>query len=94
MAKVKSASKSFAGRLVETIRDGLAGVGIAAQVRTEPIRGTKLHRVYATSPGFKKLQHSERQGLVWRIVDASFPSDERFRISMIRTLTPEELSGK
>lgn len=94
MAKIKSPGRSFTSRLVDAIRNGLAAAGIAAQVRTEPIRGTKLHRVYATAPAFKKLQHSERQGLVWRIVDASFPSDERFRISMIRTLTPDELTGK
>jgi hypothetical protein len=41
--------------------------------------------------GFKKLWHSERQELVWRIANRALSRDEDLRISMILTLTPEEL---
>lgn len=94
MAKVKAAPRSFESRLIESLRSGLRAVGIAAEVKVDPIKGTRLHRVHVTSPAFDKLRPSERQDLVWRIIGFTFPQDEQLRISMILTLSPRELSGR
>jgi hypothetical protein len=93
MAKVKAAPRTFEQKLVRTLREGLCAAGIEAEVDLEPIRGTKLRRVYVTSPTFEKLRHSERQDLVWRIVGFTFPQEDQLRISMILTLSPRELRG-
>jgi hypothetical protein len=91
MAKVKSAPRTFEKKLVQTLRDGLNSAGIKAEVDLEPIRGTKLRRVYVVSPTFEKLRHSERQDLVWRIVNFTFPQEDQLKISMILTLSPREM---
>ncbi len=88
MAKVVA----FANRLRQVLRQGLREAGIEAKVQVEPIRGTKLHRVIVVADGFEKLRPSERQDLVWRIIDRKPEfADEQLRISMIYTLTNDEL---
>ena len=93
MAKVKAAPRTFEQKLIKTLRTGLNSAGLKAEVELEPIRGTKLRRVYVVSPTFEKLRHSERQDLVWRIVGFTFPQEDQLRISMIVTLSPRELRG-
>ena len=94
MAKVKAASRTFEQKLIRTLRDGLGVAGIEAEVALEPIRGTKLRRVYVTSPTFEKLRHSERQDLVWRILGFTFSQEDQLKISMVLTLSPRELRGE
>jgi hypothetical protein len=94
MAQLTAAQKGLTSRLRRVLDEGLAIGGIDARVSTESVRGTKLTRVLVTAPGFKSLRPSERQDLVWRIVGASFDREEQLRISMILTLTPDELAGK
>jgi stress-induced morphogen len=65
-------------------------VKIRADVHIEAVPGLPLKRVYVVSKDFKKLRGGERHDLVWRIVDEGFSRDERFAISMIATVTPEE----
>jgi len=43
---------------------------------------------------FKSMRPSERQDLVWRIADQVLVPDEQLLVSMILTLTPDELAGK
>ncbi len=90
MAKVKVAAANMPDRIRQVLRSGLAISGIKAQIRTEPIRGTKLHRVLVNAPAFKELKFSERQDLVWRIIGQSFSTEEQLKISMILTLAPKE----
>ena len=44
---------------------------------------------------WRELEHrigsSERQDLIWRIIDQHLPPDEQLRISMIYTVTPKEM---
>ena len=93
MAKVATAPVGLESRLKRVLKAGLKVGGIDAKVSTEPIKGTKLARVMVTSPGFKSLRPSERQNLVWRIVGNSFDQKEQLLVSMILTLTPDELAG-
>lgn len=92
MAKLKNAP-SFLGRLESALVDGLDANGIRAEVSAEPIRTTRLYRVAVLAPKFKVLKHSERQDLVWRIAERALSPDEMMRISMILTLTPDEVEA-
>jgi hypothetical protein len=89
MAKVAT----FASRLRNDLVQGLDKAGIKARVDTEPVKGTKLHRVFVIANAFAHLRPAERQDLVWRIVDQSLMPDERLQISMIYTVTESELPG-
>lgn len=85
--------RGFARRLKEALRDDLASVGLNAEVEVEKVTGTQLHRVTIIAPGFGPLSPSERQDLVWRIVRKHFTQDEDLHISMILTLTPQDVRG-
>jgi hypothetical protein len=91
MAAVKKLK--FPDLIKLTIIEGLKSQQIAADVASEPIRTTRLHRFMVTAPKFKKLTPRERQELVWHIIDNTIPKEDQLSISTIRTLTPEELSG-
>jgi len=93
MAEVNTHSGSFARRIREALRAGLAEGGIEARVETQKVRTTRLHRVIVSAPQFEQLRPSERQDLAWRIIDQRFSPDEQLLISMILTLTPDELEG-
>jgi hypothetical protein len=87
MAKVAT----FATRLRDELIRGLKTVGINATVDIERVLGTQLHRVFVVADAFAKLRPAERQDLVWRIADQALSPDERLRISMIFTVTKNEL---
>lgn len=80
-------------KLTEALGTGLRDAGIRAEIEAEPVPGTRLHRVYVVAAKFKALNPFERQDLVWRIAQATLTQDEQFLISMIMTLTPQELAG-
>ncbi len=88
MAKLRNAPP-FMDRLESALIDALAANGIHAEVRAEPVPTTRLYRVAVLAPKFKALKHSERQNLVWRTLSP----DELLRISMILTLTPDEVEA-
>jgi hypothetical protein len=94
MAKVADVAQDFERRLAQVLIEGLKIGGIRAKVETEPVPHTKLTRVLVTARAFDSLRPSERQDLVWRIVSRAFDPEDQFRISMILTLTPNELAGK
>jgi hypothetical protein len=85
---------AFLGRLKTALVDGLKVGGIAADVDSEPVPTTRLHRVMVLAPKFKALKHTERQNLVWRIAEQTLGPEEQLKISMILTLTPDEAAGK
>ncbi|HEY8668913.1 MAG TPA: hypothetical protein VIL86_19855 [Tepidisphaeraceae bacterium] len=93
MAKIKEAPH-FLDRMKSALVEALKANGIPAEVRTEAVPTTRLYRVAVFARKFKALKHSERQSLVWRIVESALSPDEQLRISMILTLTPEEADSK
>ena len=85
---------ALARKAGQALKDGLAVGGIAdAKITSEVVRGTRYVRLFVTSKKLGKLGHAERQTVVWRIVDQALDADDRARISMILTLTPEEQRG-
>ena len=95
MSKTKvKAPPSFLERLKAALIRALAANDISAKVRTERVPTTKLYRVAVLAPKFKALKHSERQNLVWRIADSALSPDEQLHISMILTLTPDEVEER
>lgn len=83
----------FVVELKKALRDDLQAAGIVAKISSEAIPATKLHRFMVLADNFKKLSHSERQDLVWRIAKKTLTPEEELLVSMILTLTPEEASG-
>jgi hypothetical protein len=93
MVRTKS-SDALLERLQSALIAGLKTGGISAEVDIEPVEMTKLHRVTVLAPKFKKMMHSERQDLVWRIAEQVLTPEEQLLISMILTLTPAEAEGR
>jgi len=87
MAKVVT----FASRLKDALIQGLKTAGIDASVDTERVQGTKLHRVFVVADAFAELRPAERQDVVWRIAGQALSPDEQLQISMIFTVTNEEM---
>lgn len=94
MARLKTNKTLSPDRLRRALKQGLAVGGIRATARIEHVPGLNLHRVLVTAKEFDKLEPSERQNLVWRIIDQQFSSDEQLQIAIVLTLTPDELNGK
>jgi acid stress-induced BolA-like protein IbaG/YrbA len=90
MAEI-TATDGFAQRLKQHLTDDLHKSGLEVEVEVEPVPSTDLHRVTIISSQMQKLGPMERQDLVWRIIGHHFGRDEQLRISMVLTLSPEEL---
>lgn len=91
MAKVvtKKSRPGFVQALLEALVARLDRAGISAEVDSQRVRGTRLHRVTVLSPQFEHLRPSERQDLAWRIAREVLTLEQQMRISMILTLTPD-----
>jgi hypothetical protein len=83
---------NYLSAFLERLEADLKKAGIQADVDTESVRGTRLHRVMVVSPNFRNMRQGERQDLVWRIADNTLTPEQQLRISMIITVTPTELS--
>ena len=89
--KTRARSGRFPDRLCAALTEGLGIAGIrGAAITAKRIPPTRLHRVTIEAKAFAPLGFSERQDLVWRIIDRAFSPEDQLRISMILTLTPEE----
>jgi len=82
---------AFVRTLANALVNQLASNGLSAEVSCEPIPGTRMYRFYVVSDGFAEMMNSERQSLVWRIVDQALQPADAIKISMILTLTHDEL---
>ena len=80
--------------LTEALADCLKKAGIDAEVSHEPVPHTKLRRFTVIAKKFKSMRPSERQDLVWRIAGQVLEPDEQLLVSMILTLTSDELAGE
>jgi len=61
-----------------------------AEIRLDPARrGQKIGGILAWD-GFAGLEPIDRQGLLWRALQARFDRDDQLGISSIITLTPAE----
>jgi hypothetical protein len=78
--------------LADVLKEDLEKVGIECEVEYESLRPTKLFRLYVISDDFEHLRYSERQLLVWRIAEGTLNSDQLRRISLILTLTEDEMA--
>jgi hypothetical protein len=82
-----TATASFPRKAVEILKSGLTRAGIKIdRIETQPIKGTKLHRIVVIAKAFDRISPTERQDLVWRIAKDGLDPDEQLRISMILTL--------
>ena len=77
-------------KLEQVLADGFKVAGIHATIETERVPTTKLVRATVVSKQFEHLRLTERQDLVWRIVDQAFKPEEQIRLS-IWTLTPDQM---
>lgn len=90
-----TARAKFAAHVHRTLKVGLSKAGIPAQtIHVVPVKGTRLNRIRIVSRKFRDLGPSERQDIVWRILRQNLRPDEELRISMVLTLTPQDLQRK
>jgi len=92
MAKVnKRTPRGLIKRAIDAIQDGLTQMGISwNDVDWEKVQATKLHRIIVIASGFEHMPFTERQQVVWRIIERALSPKDQLMISMILTLTPEE----
>ena len=90
-AEIDADRPEWLDRLLPELRRALDAVGINAEIVTEPIPWTKAHRISIIARGWTHMDPLERQNLAWRIADRVLDWDDRLKISMILTITPEEL---
>lgn len=81
---------AFVQNLIDALTKNLGEAGLECEIRIEPVAGTKMYRFFVISDGFAAMQHSERQTVVWRIVDKAIPQSDAVKVSMIMTLTRAE----
>jgi hypothetical protein len=93
MPKIIAKPQEFDARIRRVLLDGLKTAGIKARIFIEPLQRTRLHRVTVISSEFGQLRPTERQDLIWRIINQEFSPEEQLQISMIVTLSPHELVG-
>ncbi len=86
-------SPPFIVRLRKQVKSKLDEFKVPAEVSIQRIGDTELFRVVVISIKFAKMSHSERQNLVWRLVDDMIPGN-KLQITTIMTLTPSESEGK
>jgi stress-induced morphogen len=89
MAELKP-GPAFVRRLKQVLKPSLARMKIHADVHVEDVEGLPLKRVYVVAKEFARLRGGERHDIVWRILEEDLSRDERFFISMVATLTPDE----
>lgn len=94
MDKVNASQAGFSSRLERVVKEGLSTAGIKAVTMTERVPGTKLIRLIVMAAAFEQLGPTERQNLVWRIIDSKFSSDEQMRISLVVALSKKELGQR
>jgi hypothetical protein len=94
MAQVIAAPSGFGERLQSVIENGLRSRNIDATVEIEHVPDVDMFRVLVTTPKFRNLWGSERQGLIWRIIEDAFSREEQYRISGVFALTPKEMEGE
>ena len=71
-------------------KKNLGDAGVECEIKIEPVAGTRMYRFFVISDGFAALEHSERQTVVWRIVDKALPQSDAVKVSMIMTVTRAE----
>jgi hypothetical protein len=81
----------FVTKLKAALEKDLRALGLKSTVSVEPAGTTKLYRFFVVSDDFRDLRHSERQNIVWRIVDKTLSAEDSIKVSMIMTLAKEEL---
>jgi hypothetical protein len=86
MAETSVVLPSYVTVLAEALREQLPG----ADVRFEHIR-TDRYRFVVVWPQFDRMDHPERQRLVWDIVEQTLSKPDLLKVGMILTLGAEDL---
>lgn len=79
-------------QFVKTLADALTRIltkqGLNPRVSFEAVPRTKLYRFVVVSPAFEKMPYSERQEIVWRVVQTMLPVEDQFLVGGISTIEP------
>jgi len=81
-------------QFVQTLEEALKEKLRNAQVDVEKVGRTNRFRFLVVSDRFRRMHHPKRQNLVWDIVEKVLPPQEMLRISMIITMSPDEVNGR
>ena len=91
MAVVSRATESSAPAFVSRLTSALEEQIPEAQVTFEPLNATGWYRFLVVSSTFEPLGFLEQQDRVWAVADSVLSPEEQHFVSMIVTVTPEEV---
>src|SRR5438105_3024757 len=80
--------------LTSQLVEGLAERGIPARAELEKSDLPGRYRLIVSSNAFERLLESERQELVWRVIQQRWPRDDQFRLTLTLTLSGKEAAGE
>ena len=80
---------AFVQNLIDALTKNLGDAGLECEIKIEPVAGTKMYRFFVISDGFAAMQHSERQTVVWRIVDKAVPQSDAVKAGGVALLSAE-----
>lgn len=89
MGKV-SQTDSFPTQLSQAISSDLRSLGLRAKIHIEPVRTTRLVRVFVITSQRDRLEPSEWRRLLEGIFERQFTPKDLLRVSAFYTLTPQE----
>jgi acid stress-induced BolA-like protein IbaG/YrbA len=81
------APPAFVTRLASALEDQIP----QTQVSFEPLNSTGWYRFLVVSSTFEPLGFLEQQDRVWAVADSVLSPDEQHFVSMIVTVTPDEV---
>jgi hypothetical protein len=80
----------FPAKVKRVLTKALTKEGVKPSILSERVTGTRFVRLVVVASKFARMGYSERQSVVWRILQEDLEPEERRRISMVLTLTPTE----
>jgi hypothetical protein len=80
-------------KLAAAIKRVFGDLRLKVEVSSEVVPGTKLRRVYVVAPSFRRMEFMERQNFIWRIANNALTPRELMMITMILTLTPQDVTA-
>jgi|FaiFalFF_MnMetaG_3_1042247.scaffolds.fasta_scaffold15643_2 hypothetical protein len=94
MAAKTNSLEALRRKVKAALRKGLKAYGIQPKrIIAEPaVNGTKW-RFLIISDDFEPWLFSERQDVIWRLLEKSLEADELLKVTMVMALTEKEAKG-
>lgn len=93
MAAKQNLAKKQIQERERNIVDGLKERGIRAEVELEKSGLPGKYRLYVISDDFEGLLEAERQSVIWKVLEETWPRADQLRLTLTLALTKAEAAG-